>query len=203
MHYQNRFPFTDIVVFTLLILAACQGPMGPVGPQGEQGEQGIQGEKGERGDRGETGPQGERGKKGDRGEKGERGISGEIGPTGQSGPVGPHGPVGPPGEGKWVAITHSFSQDSTNYTLTDEQFHDYLVQDVRINAPVSVWVLEYYTGTSELYYTDLEVWAELEENVIVHWQIIPRLGIRFISIPRDVLNGETVLIIYPSRPLEN
>ena len=99
------------IVALLLLLVACEGPMGPPGPQGEPGPrgeagtQGLIGEagiQGEQGEQGEAGPRGEQGIQGEQGPAGEQGIQGEQGPTGEQGIQGEQGPStgipGPQGE---------------------------------------------------------------------------------------------------------
>lgn len=66
----------------LLLLAGCEGRVGPAGPQGEAGPQGAAGAQGPAGPPGPAGPQGARG---------------ETGPAGPAGPAGPQGPAGKPG----------------------------------------------------------------------------------------------------------
>ncbi len=59
------------LISMVLILSACEGPMGPQGPVGPQGPAGPQGERGVQGPRG---PQGERGSRGPAGLQGQAGA---------------------------------------------------------------------------------------------------------------------------------
>ena len=100
-----------VLALIVLLIVACEGPVGLTGPQGEQGIQGPQGEQGMQGEQGSTGPQGEPGPQGEQGVQGIQGQRGSTGPAGpqgrmgetgadgQEGPQGRAGPQGPQGVG--------------------------------------------------------------------------------------------------------
>lgn len=80
-----------VSVFTLLFLAACQGPPGNPGLPGNPGEPGNPGNPGPQGPPGPAGPPGIPGLPGNPGNPGEPGLPGDPGLA------GPQGPQGPPG----------------------------------------------------------------------------------------------------------
>lgn len=67
-----RVAFVSIL---LLLLVACEGPVGPEGPRGPVGPEGEQGPIGPVGPQGEEGPQGEQGPQGPEGEQGPPGTA--------------------------------------------------------------------------------------------------------------------------------
>jgi len=64
-----------ILTVALLLVAGCEGP---VGPQGEQGTTGTTGQQGDQGTTGTTGQQGDQGATGEQGEQGESGPEGSF-----------------------------------------------------------------------------------------------------------------------------
>ena len=74
-----------------LVLAACEGKVGPAGPEGKQGAQGVAGGAGPAGPAGPPGPAGPAGPKGDRGDRGEKGDKGDRGEKGDRGDKGERG----------------------------------------------------------------------------------------------------------------
>ncbi|MCY4624650.1 MAG: hypothetical protein OXC99_06605 [Chloroflexi bacterium] len=100
-----------LLLLTVALLLACQGPEGESGPAGEDGQDGRTPTQAElanlvnqaltnrlsetQGPQGAVGPQGP---KGDDGSDGDTGAAGPQGPTGSQGPKGDTGPIGPPGQ---------------------------------------------------------------------------------------------------------
>ena len=66
----GRFPSMKYLFPILMLMAACEGPMGPAGPPGPRGQQGPAGQDGMTGPQGPQGPAGARGPQGLRGEPG-------------------------------------------------------------------------------------------------------------------------------------
>ncbi len=87
-----------VAVSAVLLLAACEGPVGPAGPQGSSGPQGSTGAQGPAGPPGPAGAQGKAGAQGPAGPQGARGETGQAGPPGPAGKPGPQGDRGPQGE---------------------------------------------------------------------------------------------------------
>ena len=86
-----------LMFVAVLVIAACDGPAGPIGKVGLQGPQGDPGSAGPQGDPGSAGPQGDPGSAGPQGDPGSAGPQGDPGSAGPQGDPGSAGPQGDPG----------------------------------------------------------------------------------------------------------
>jgi hypothetical protein len=105
---KNLMVFIGILITTVL-LASCQGAIGPVGAKGDKGDVGSTGLQGQQGVKGDKGDIGEQGLKGDKGDKGDQGA---IGPQGIQGEVS----LSPPISDSEITVIVYHGDEHGNYT---------------------------------------------------------------------------------------